>query len=57
MDFDVLYGFANFNLILKPFLMVSWHIPMFLIRGGGEILSDFRELSSFGPCGPFISTK
>ncbi len=47
---DVLYGFATFNLIRKTFLMVAgMKMPGI---GGFRILSDFKELSFFGPCGP-----
>ena len=31
IDLNVLYGFATKNLIRKSFLMVSWHIPVFLV--------------------------
>ncbi len=30
IDLDVLYCIATLNLTRKPFLMVSWHIPVFL---------------------------
>ena len=35
----------------KPFLVVSWHTSTFR---GGDILSDFKELSFCGPCGPWL---
>ncbi len=47
---DVPYDFATQNLMRKPFLMVSQHIPVFFFI----YLSDFKELSLCGPCGPFF---
>ena len=48
---NVLFSFATKNLIKKPFLVVSGHIPVFLGRGG-LILSYFRERGLCGLCGP-----
>ena len=31
IDMDVVYGFAIYNLMRKPFLKVSWHIPVFFL--------------------------
>ncbi len=45
-------GFATYNLMRKPFLMVSWHISVFLRREGGRLhLSDFKGQNFCGLCG------
>ncbi len=54
VDFDVLYGFDTHNLISKSFLMVAG-VKMPSINGRFLNLSDFRELSFCGPCGPYFS--
>ena len=38
IDLDVLYGFAPKNLKRKSFLMVPWHIPIFLKGGGVDLV-------------------
>ncbi len=47
----VLNSLATKNFIKKLFMMFLWHIPVFL-EEGGLILSNFRELSLCGLCGP-----
>ena len=53
MDLDVLYGFANKNLIRKPFLLVR-RVKNFGTGGVGWIISDFRWLSFCGSFEPYF---
>ncbi len=47
---DVLYGFATYDLIRKPFLMVAG-VKMEVTVGG----INFKEQKFCGPCGPCSS--